>query len=413
MVSIIIPAYNEEKRLKSSLPQLASFLQNFEGVVEVIVVDDGSTDNTAQVAQKFQNETTNLRVIKLKKNFGKGLAVKEGFFAAKGEVVVFTDADFSTPIGEIGKLLEKIALGYDIAIGSRALDRSLIKQHQNFFRENIGRAANMLIRLVAVGGVYDTQCGFKAFKKSSTEAIFRKQTISGFAFDVELLFLARKYNLKIAEIAVLWSNDPSSRVKAFSDTFKSLLDLIRIRLRHAQKSGTLTDKFFYFIHAHQTFVRFVLVGISGTAVDYLTYYFLTRYLHFSPLEANPLSVEAAIIWNFTLNNLWTFSARHAQKRFSKKILAYQITSFGGLMLSQTQILIFTNYLSIYDLLAKALGIPLVAIFNYLINSRWTFKDQTEGKAASPAYIFLIFFLFLVYLSLVYQLSGRLQLFLER
>lgn len=220
MISLIIPTFNEEKRLGNSLEKLADFLNSFEIEVEVLIADDGSSDKTLDIASDFQNKFKNLKIFNLEHK-GKGWAVNQGFKNATGEVVVFTDADFSTPITEIEKLISKINEGFDVVVGSRAIDRSLIKVHQNFFRENIGRAANLLIQLLAVRGIKDTQCGFKAFRKSTTEKVFEKQKVWGFAFDVELLFLARKANLKIAEVGVLWFNDPHSTVRPFFDTLQS------------------------------------------------------------------------------------------------------------------------------------------------------------------------------------------------
>ena len=199
MLSIVIPAFNEEKRIGSSLEKLIAFLQNYPKDSEVIIVDDGSTDTTVSIAEKYRKKLPNFQIVSSEKNRGKGFAVKTGFEKANGDVVLFTDADFSTPITESSKILEKINAGYDIAIGSRAIDRSLIKKHQNIFRENIGRLANFLIQLFAVAGIKDTQCGFKAFKKSTTAAIFSEQKIFRYAFDIELLYLAKiKGSLRIS-----------------------------------------------------------------------------------------------------------------------------------------------------------------------------------------------------------------------
>jgi len=413
MISLVIPAYNEEKRLGPSLKKLSNFLGSYVEETEVIVVDDGSKDNTVGVAKSFEKNIKNLQVIELGKNYGKGWAVKKGFEASRGEVAVLSDSDFSTPIEELPKLLTEIKNGYDIALGSRALDRSLVKKHQPLLREIIGRVSNILIRLIAVKGIYDTQCGFKAFKKVSTKEIFEKQTIKGFLFDVELLFLAQRSNLKIKEVPVLWFNDPRSSVSGVSDTLDSFLDLMRIRVRHSPSGTSLTDKTFRFVLRYETFVRFAIVGFTGTVVDYISYYFLTRFLNLSPLQANPISVELAIIWNFTFNNLWTFSRRQTNKTMFSKFLTFQFVSLGGLMLSQMQILIYTHYINIHDLIAKALTIPLVALFNYAINSKWTFRDKERDTTFSKVYPIIIIGLFVVYLLLVRRLTGNFSLFLER
>lgn len=232
MISLIIPTFNEEKRLGQSLQKLSDFLKNFNQEVEVLVVDDGSNDATVSVAHSFENKFANFKIIRLEKNQGKGQAVKTGALAAKGDTIVFSDADFSTPIEEISKLLEKINQGYDIAIGSRSLNRDLVKKHQSLLRERLGRIFNGLVQILAVPGITDTQCGFKAFKASSTKNIFEKQKISGFVFDVELLYLARKQGLRIAEVPVLWYNNPASKVNPIADALSTIYDLVRIRLIH-------------------------------------------------------------------------------------------------------------------------------------------------------------------------------------
>ncbi len=413
MISLIIPTFNEEKRLPISLDKLSNFLKSYPKEIEVIVVDDCSTDQTLEIAESYKDKIENLKVLHLEKNLGKGWAVKNGFLEARGDIVVFTDADFSTPIEEITKLTEKIDKGFDIAIGSRALNRDLVKKHQNPLRELMGRTFNLFVSLIAIKGISDTQCGFKAFKKETTSSIFEKQVIHDFGFDVELLFLARKKGLKIAEVATIWYNDPSSRVNPIKDSLLSVYDLFKIRLFHAEGKQSSLDKILYPIYKKRTFAKFALVGISGTIVDYLSYILLTRGLHFSPLKANPIGVELAIIWNFTLNNLWTFSHRSNQKGLINKFLTFQLVSLGGLMLSQIQILLYTHYYSINDLLSKALTIPIVAVFNYIVNNRWTFKDQNQKNSFTFLYVLLILALFGLYLFLVKQLTGSVQIFIGK
>lgn len=413
MISLIIPAFNEAKRLPASLEKLFNFLKTFPEEMEVIVVDDCSSDATFEVASAFKNKIKNLKVLRLEKNLGKGWAVKNGFLAASGDIVIFTDADFSTPIEEMSKLTEKINQGYDIAIGSRALNRDLVKKHQNPLRELMGRAFNLFVQLIAIKGISDTQCGFKAFKKATTTDIFEKQVIYDFGFDVELLFLARKKGLRIAEVATLWYNDPSSRVNPIKDSLLSLYDLFKIRLFHSEGKQSWLDKLLYPIYKKRTFTKFALVGVTGTAIDYISYTLLTRVFDLSPLKANPIGVELAILWNFTLNSLWTFSQRSNQKGLVNKFLTFQLVSLGGLMLSQIQILLYTHYFSIQDLISKALTIPVVAIFNYVINNRWTFKENSQKNSFTTIFMFLILVLFGLYLLLVKQFSGYLQIFIGK
>src|SRR3990172_769654 len=214
MVSIIIPAFNEEKRIGATLEKIVSFLQSFAEETQVIIGDDASTDKTSEVAKSFEGKIQNLKVLRLEQSpfAGKGYAVNKGVLASSGDLILFTDADGSTPIEELDKLLPKLKEGYDIVIGSRALNRSTVQKRQNILREYMGRTFNILVQTLTVKGIVDTQCGFKLFKRESTLDIFKNQKIFDFGFDVELLFAAKKKNLKIAEIPVLWYNDPISTV---------------------------------------------------------------------------------------------------------------------------------------------------------------------------------------------------------
>lgn len=399
MVSIIIPAFNEEKRLGASLEGLSQFINNRQDDFEVIVVDDGSQDNTVAGAEKFAKQFSKFKIEKLPVNRGKGAAVNAGFKAASGETVVFTDADFSTPITELDKLLQKINDGFDIAIGSRALDQTLVKKHQNPARELMGKVFNFVVQKVAVPGISDTQCGFKAFNAGTTRKIFDKQVIFGFGFDVELLYLARKLGLKVAEVPVLWYNDEASKVSPVRDSLVTFYELIKIRFTHSKEKASLVDNMFYQLYRRKTFVKFVIVGLSATAVDFFGYLALTRIFGLSPLTANPISVETAIIWSFTLNNLWTFGKHDHQKSLLRRFITYQFVTFGSLLFSQIQIFLYIHILNIPDAIAKLITLPTVAIFNYSIHKRWTFRETSLGKGSALPYIILIFGLLLLYLIL--------------
>lgn len=412
MISLIIPCFNEAKRLKDSLQKLSAYLKTFPGEVEVIIADDGSRDATVSLAKSLQGKFKQFQILELP-HAGKGAAVKAGFWAAKGEQVVFTDADFSTPISELPKLLAPLEEGYDLAIGSRALDRSLVKVHQNFLRELVGKLSNILIRTLAVRGIYDTQCGFKAYRKASCETIFEKQTINGFAFDIELLFLAQRQGLKIKEVPVEWYNDPRSSVKAGKDTLASFMDLLRIRLRHSHDGQGTANRALRVVHRHHTYTRYFLVGATSTTVDYTVYLVLTRLFHLDPLQANPFGVEAAILWSFTFNNMWTFSKRENKRHPFQRYLVFQFVLLGGLMMSQIQILIFVHSFYLNDIIAKAISGLTVGIFNYNINSRWTFKDVTSNPGLARAYPLLIIALFVVYLILVKRVTGSFSILLPR
>jgi dolichyl-phosphate beta-glucosyltransferase len=221
-LSIIIPAYNEEKRITSSLKKIYNYFDRKQFDYEVIVVNDGSRDNTLDVVNKIKNKKT--KVIDNKINAGKGHAVKTGMLDAKGDLLLFTDSDLSTPIEEFDKLM-KYTDNYDIIIGSRGLKESNVKS--KFHKMMLGKLGNFFIRLFAVKEINDTQCGFKLFKRKCLN-IFKKQTINRWGFDFEILFLARKFGYKIKEVPVVWVNAEGSKVKAL-DYPKTFLELLRIR----------------------------------------------------------------------------------------------------------------------------------------------------------------------------------------
>jgi glycosyltransferase involved in cell wall biosynthesis len=227
-LSIIIPSYNEELRLPASLELIASYIQRSGRETEVVVVDDGSTDETAAVAERFRGRIPLLRVIANGENRGKGYSVRHGMLEARGEIVLFTDADLSAPIEEADKLIG--ALGeYDVAIGSRALDRNLIAVHESGFREFAGIVFNKIVRVVLWLPFVDTQCGFKAFRRERCHIIFEQQRIERFGFDPELLYLARHHGLKSVEIPVRWAHSPATKVSMLRDSVLMFLDVFTIR----------------------------------------------------------------------------------------------------------------------------------------------------------------------------------------
>lgn len=227
-LSIVIPSYNEEMRLPETLNGLAAFLPALGIETEIIVVDDGSTDRTAEVAESFRNKCKSLRVLSNGLNRGKGYSVKHGMLEARGRNVLFTDADLSAPIEEAPKLLEALKT-YDVAIGSRALDRNLITVHESLFREFAGIVFNLIVRLILRLPFVDTQCGFKAFRGERCKILFEQQRIERFGFDPELLYLARHHGLKTVEIPVRWAHSPATKINMLRDSVQMFLDVFIIR----------------------------------------------------------------------------------------------------------------------------------------------------------------------------------------
>jgi dolichyl-phosphate beta-glucosyltransferase len=231
-LSIIIPAFNEGARLGRGLQRIREY---FEGrpkglaAIEILVVDDGSTDDTAKIAKDWAPKLPSFRLISNGENRGKGYSVRHGMLEASGTIAIFTDADLSSPIEESEKLLNAIAAGNDIAIGSRALDRSLIFGHQSRFREIAGMIFNTWVRIFTGLPFQDTQCGFKAFLRERCLVIFEQQRIERFGFDPELLFLARRRGLRTAEIPVRWAHDSGTKVHMLRDSLRMFADLIYIR----------------------------------------------------------------------------------------------------------------------------------------------------------------------------------------
>jgi glycosyltransferase involved in cell wall biosynthesis len=227
-LSIIIPSYNEELRLPATLDRIAAYLQTYRGTAEVLVVDDGSQDRTAAVAEGYRGKIPSLRVISNGVNRGKGYSVRHGMQEARGRITLFTDADLSAPIEEAGKLIEALE-NNDVAIGSRAVDRSLITVHESPFREFAGILFNKIVRIILWLPFVDTQCGFKAFRRERCEIIFEQQRIERFGFDPELLYLARHHGLRAVEIPVRWGHSAATRVSMLRDSVQMFIDVFIIR----------------------------------------------------------------------------------------------------------------------------------------------------------------------------------------
>ena len=237
-LSIIIPAHNEESRLPRTLEQVFHFLEEQHYPAEVIVVENGSSDHTYEIAEEFTHKHPNLTALR-EENRGKGNAIRRGILEAQGEYRFICDADLSMPIEELPKFLPPTLTDFDIAIGSREAPGA-IRYNEPSYRHLRGRAINLVIRMFILPGLNDTQCGFKCFHANAAEALFRQQTLPGWSFDIEILYLARRKKLRLREIPIQWYFDPESKVSAVRDAVRMIGDIFRIHLNALRGKYDLT-----------------------------------------------------------------------------------------------------------------------------------------------------------------------------
>ncbi len=227
-LSVIIPAHNEENRLPGTLRHVLDFLSTHPYSFEVLVVENASSDRTLQVSQEFANQNAMLQVVQCPQR-GKGLAVRQGMLTARGEYRFMCDADLSMPIDEITRFLPPALSDVDIAIGSREAPGA-IRYHEPHYRHLLGRVYNHLSRLLILPGIQDTQCGFKCFRGEVVDELFSRQTLGGWSFDVEILFIARRRGLRIEEVPISWTYTPGSKVSVVRSAFRVALELLTIRM---------------------------------------------------------------------------------------------------------------------------------------------------------------------------------------
>jgi dolichyl-phosphate beta-glucosyltransferase len=229
-VSVVIPAYNEAARLPVTLQRIYEYLSRRSLPFEIIVVDDGSSDETAAIAEEFVLRQGVGRVLRNSVNRGKGFSVKRGVLKARGQYILFSDADLSTPIEELEKLLRASTDQHcDIAIASRAQRESDIRVCQPWYRKLAAQVFNIFVQLLVLPGIKDTQCGFKCFRGAAARRIFSQQRLTGFGFDVEILYVARKAAYAVQEVPVVWANSEKSRVRIKRDAARMFFDILRIR----------------------------------------------------------------------------------------------------------------------------------------------------------------------------------------
>ncbi len=234
MLSVVIPAHNEADKIGRAITSIRDYALNKGWDVEVVVVDDGSTDGTGQAAHDVAAAPLTVRVLRNEPNQGKGFSVRRGMMEATGRLRIFCDADMSTPIDQLDALLPWVDRSFDVVIGSRRLPESVLQPPQRFSRRTLGRIFRRIRSLILLGDIRDTQCGFKLFTAAAAEEVFPMQQVRGPAFDCEILALARARGYRIKEVGVLWRNDPDSRMRPLRDGWGMLLSLLRIRRRIAR-----------------------------------------------------------------------------------------------------------------------------------------------------------------------------------
>ena len=236
LLSVVVPVYNEEKKIVETVRRISAFLSLKKVPCELIVVNDGSTDHTSRVAESLPPPPPNVffKFIGSDTNHGKGFACRHGMLEARGQYLLLTDADLSAPIKEVDKLIRALEKGAQVAIGSRAIREKGCDVRQSMKRRISGRIFNFFVQLLVLPGVLDSQCGFKCFTQDAAQKLFRAQKLDGFSFDVEVLYLARRFGYQIAEVPVMWSQGTDSRVSFLRDSTRMLKDLFTIKKIHNQ-----------------------------------------------------------------------------------------------------------------------------------------------------------------------------------
>jgi dolichyl-phosphate beta-glucosyltransferase len=229
MYSIVIPAFNESARISATLDKVLAYIDQNHWEAEVLVVNDGSLDNTADIVRQYAQRSRLVRLIENPGNRGKGYSVRNGMLQARGDILVFSDADLSSPIYESVRLIREIEKGADVAFGSRWLEADTQTERQPILRQIAGRVYNILLRGILGLNFKDTQCGLKAFNRAAAEKVFTRQKIERWGFDPELLFIAKKFNMKLVEVPVEWAHDDRSKINPIVDGFKMFLEMLKIR----------------------------------------------------------------------------------------------------------------------------------------------------------------------------------------
>jgi dolichyl-phosphate beta-glucosyltransferase len=373
-LSIIIPAYNEARRLPESLRAIVEYLERSRlfAAHEIIVVDDGSQDDTVDLAESFAHTHPEIKVLRAARNEGKGSALRRGVLKSRGDLVLCTDADLSTPIEEVQKLLPRIERdGYDVAIGSRKVARAEVQQP--LYRRLIGSAGNVLIRSVLNLPFRDTQCGFKLYRRSAALRLFEKLHMPRFSFDFEILLRAKKLRMRVAEVGVRWSHSPYTTVRT-SDIVQSFFDVFRVRFGLEREFGARLPSV--------ELLKFMTVGVVNTLVDASVYVALTRVIAVyagQPVTAKLFAFLTATVSSLMLNRYWTFKV-HTPITL-REIGKFYVSVSLGLLVNVSVMYAFVHLLGIYDLVALVLTTGFTFVVNFMLSKLWVFKPQQRTVLA--------------------------------
>lgn len=367
-LSIIIPAYNEARRLPATLERVAEYLKRSPMPThEIIVVDDGSSDSTANIASEFvkRRDIRNVRILRAGRNRGKGAALRTGVLAAQGEFVLCTDADLSTPIGEMDKLLRPVRAGADVAIGSRRTSGSIVL-NKPLYRRVLSGASNMLIRAVLGLPFRDTQCGFKLYRREAALALFQTLSLPRFSYDFEILSRAQHRGMRVAEVGVRWEHSRLTTVRT-RDVMQSFIDVFRVRFGLTEQADV------------SQLGRFMTVGVVNTLVDAGSYLALTRLAAFGDdiAAAKFFSFLAATVSSLLLNRRWTFGV--TAPLTASEVARFYATVSASMVLNVGLMYVLVHFAGLYDLLALVLTTLSTFAFNYTLSRLWVFRT----RAVSP------------------------------
>lgn len=360
LISVVVPAYNEAERIAKTLKEIAAYFDERKETYEILVVDDGSRDKTTAVVEDLH--LPNCRVINYGTNRGKGYAVNFGVKNALGEWILFTDADNSTPINQF-EHLHRQTDSHQVIIGSRYLKDSRITIRQGVPRIVMGRLGNLLVQLLVLPGLHDTQCGFKLFSRRAAQEIFALQTIWRWGFDMEILRIAKDHGYKIKEVPITWQNDEQSRIQSSRVFVKTLFELFAIKrnslLGRYKKSGRSDAGLL---------LRFAGVGVIGTVIDYTILIVTHQTFGWMLIWASTVGFLAGAVNNYLFNSFWTFEQKLTWNKFYRFISLAVV----GLILNDLIVVVLSDSFDWNFKVAKLLAIFVVFFWNFLANKRWTF-----------------------------------------